>query len=640
MVTKYLKGSIAVLSLLFLQCNDFFAQGFVDANLEANLFFLVDHQGFMGGGGAFFDYDNDGELDLYVVGGEDRDRLYKNDGDGTFSEMSLAAGLDSTAAYYTHGVIAGDIDNDGDRDLFLTTWDMNNIQAFAHNLLYENNGDGTFTDISQSAGIHLDSTWSTTATFLDFNLDGYLDIYVTNYVEDTEFLRDSITNEINGFDHACFANYFYINNGNNTFTEMAAAYGIDDPGCGLAVAATDYDSDGDTDIMVANDFGEWVVPDRLYRNDYPMDGFTDVSVSSSADVGIYGMGVAVGDYNEDTHLDYYITNLGSNALLQNQGDGTFVEFAAAADVQNTEYDDLLVTSWGAAFFDYDNNTTLDLAVCNGYVPAAEFIGTTNQDPNKLYHNNGDGTFSDFSAMLNLADEAVGRGLAIGDYDKDGDVDMLIINLNAFVVDNPLVTLYKNEAAGNNNWCKVYLEGTTANRDAFGAQVWLHAAGRTFIREIGGGSSHGSQNESVAHFGLGNISQIDSIIVQWPGGDREAICSPMVNESIHLVQGNGLPLCMLTSMVNLEALGFSVTVMPNPITNESVVKLNIPRNGEITLELNDILGRKLVNIFTGEMNAGVHELSLVEVIANLPSGSYVLALSSEEGILTEKMVIAK
>lgn len=618
-----------------------YGQGFVNVNVPSNIFFLVDHQGYMGGGGAFFDYDLDGHLDIYIAGGEDRDRLYKNNGNGTFTDMSLMAGLDSTATVYTHGIVTGDIDNDGDRDLYLTTWDMNNVQAYSRNYLYENNGDGTFTDISESAGIHLDSTWSTAATFLDYNLDGYLDIYVVNYVEYVAFLRDSLTNEINGFDHTCFPNYFYINNGDNTFTEQAVAYGLDDIGCGLAVAATDYDSDGDTDIMVANDFGEWVVPNKLYRNDYPMDGFSDVSAASSADVGIYGMGVAIGDYNEDGHLDYYITNLGSNALLQSQGDGTFVEFAAAADVLNTSYESLLVTSWGTAFFDYDNNTSLDLGVTNGYVPAAEFIGTTNLDPNKMYNNNGDGTFSDVSESLGLADENVGRGMAIGDYDNDGDVDILVMNLSVFVTDNPLVNLYRNDTGGNNNWSKVYLEGTNSNRDAFGAQVRLFADGRSFIREIGGGSSHASQNESVAHFGLGTIAEIDSIIVQWPGGFTEAICNPPVNQTLNLIEGQGLGFCMTTGMHNLNDLGFGLEVSPNPVTDESTILLEIPKEADISLEVQDVLGRTISTVFTGRLQDGIHNFLLSESITEpYSNGIYFITLSTEEGVLSEKILLQK
>ena len=502
----------------------------------------IDHLCFsptlIGGGCAFFDYDNDGHLDIYVTGGILRDKLYHNQGDGTFVETGIIAGLQKTGNMYTQGVVTGDINNNGYRDIFVTVWGFNHnffIQP-SSNLLFRNNGNGTFTDISASAGIN-DSAWSVSAAFGDYNLDGWLDIYVGNYVDSSGFINDS-TGETIGFSHKGSRNYLYINNGDGTFSEQSASLGVDQDGTALAVAFTDYDQDGDMDIFIANDFGEWVHPNVMLQNNYPLNSFTDVSQAANIDAAIYGMGIAIGDYDEDLDFDYYVTNLGRNVLHNNNGSGVFTDMTDSAGVTNTTVDSLLTTGWGAAFLDYDNDTYLDLFVANGAIPAADFIKTNERDPNKLYKNNMDGTFTDVSVLEGVSDSSVARGFAFGDYDNDGDNDLLIVVTRRDTNNNDHVLLFRNDLSNGNHWLKVKVQGVKANRDGFGSLVRVVSHGRSWIREIDGGSSHASQHSSIAHFGLGSYTTVDSVIVSWPGGGDQVITNLMADQQIHVIQDTG------------------------------------------------------------------------------------------------------
>ncbi|HXH17761.1 MAG TPA: FG-GAP-like repeat-containing protein [Chitinophagales bacterium] len=515
------------------------AQFFTEVSRQSGIDFVTYTPTLIGGGCAFFDYNNDGWLDIYIAGGMKRDKLYRNNADGTFTDVSSSAGI-TKPGIYTVGVVTGDIDNDGDRDIFVTT--MGRDESFRNmvpNILFRNNGNGTFTDISQSAGI-VHNAWSVSATLGDYNLDGFLDIYVANYVDSIRFIFDS-QNEIAGFSHTGFANFLYMNNGNGTFSQVAPQLQVDNKGTSLAAAFTDYDFDHDVDIHLVNDFGEWVLPDALYRNEYPLDAFTDVSTPSGADAAIYGMGIAVGDYDEDDDLDYYLTNIGRNVLLNNSGSGIFLDTTDFAGVANTYVDSLFTTGWGAAFLDYDNDTWLDLFVANGNIPAADFIKTGEKDPNKLYKNNTDGTFSDVSVIAGVNDSSRARGLAAGDYDNDGDLDLLVTVVEEDTLNNDdwHVLLYRNDISTGNHWLKVETVGTQNNRDGFGSRVEVYSDGRKWIREIDGGSSHASQNSSIAHFGLGNEMAVDSVVVRWPGGGRFSFANVSADQLITVFE-SGMP----------------------------------------------------------------------------------------------------
>jgi len=346
---------------------------FSDYTEDSNIDHIVRHQNFLGGGVAFFDIENDGDEDLYLTSGLGRDLIYRNDGNGEFTDITLGSGTQLSEVFYTNGVIAGDINNDGFTDLFVST--TGNMQEeFARNLLFLNNGNSTFTEIWLQQ-TEEDKAATLGASFIDYDLDGFLDIYVVNYVDEPGFLIDS-TNTIIGFDHDCFENKMYRNrDGNFFFDDVSEALQLDDFGCALAVVNTDFDMDGDGDLLLANDFGEFIIPNGLYRND--SSTFTNVAEEWSANQGIYGMGIAVGDLDNDLDLDYYITNLGSNILL-NREENQFNEIGAASNTQDTWVieDSILSVSWGTSFIDYDNDRDLDLFIANGYVPGPSFIPTS------------------------------------------------------------------------------------------------------------------------------------------------------------------------------------------------------------------------------------------------------------------------
>lgn len=518
------------------------AQTFTEVSATAGINHFVFSPALIGGGCAFFDYDNDGWQDIYITGGLKRDKLYRNNRDGTFTECGIAAGLYGDGLYYTMGAVAGDIDRDGDRDIFITTWgDYNDWATPVRNILYRNNGNGTFTDIAPQAGI-THAVWSVSATMGDYNLDGYLDIYVGNYVDSTAFIFHPVTHQITGFAHTGYADFLYLNNGNSTFTQVAPQFSVANEGTTLAATFTDYDNDQDADIYVANDFGAWVIPNRLYRNEYPLDSFSDVSAASGANAAIYGMGIAPGDFDEDGDLDYYVTNIGRKVLFRNNGNGTFTDVADTAGVTNTYTDSLFTTGWGTVFFDYDNDTWLDLFVSNGQIPAADIIATGPEDPNKLFKNNMNGTFTDISAFAGLSDSTLGRGCATGDYDNDGDLDLLVVCAYRDTIGSAgtHVLLYRNDMATGNHWLKVEVRGTVNNPDGFGTHVEVFAGGRKWLREIDGGSSHASQNSSIAHFGLGGYTAVDSIVVLWPGGSRFTLPNVPVDRLVTVLEsGQGL-----------------------------------------------------------------------------------------------------
>lgn len=462
----------------------------------------------IGGGVAVFDFDNDGWQDIYLCGGEASDKLFRNDGDGTFTDVSASSGISAVSGIFTLGVVTGDIDNDGYRDILLTTF------FGSENQLLRNNGNGTFS-LLPGAALADGMNWTTAASFGDVNGDGLLDIYITSYVFNSGFVTDS-SGVITGFDHDCDPNYLFINNGNLTFTEMAAQYGVNDEGCALATAFTDYDNDSDIDIMVVNDFGEWVIPNGLFRWDADGSTYLDVRDLTNMNAGIYGMGVAAGDYDRDGDLDYYMTNIGRNLLNRNDN-AVFTDVTTDAAVENDSVNGFNTAGWGCAFLDVDNDAWPDLFISNGLIPSAQIIAVAVDQPNVLYMNNADGTFSDRSVEATINSDRRGRGLAVGDFNKDGKMDVIVNNLHDESADSTQVELYMNTTAVVGNWLKVQLTGVQSNRDAFGSHVSVWINGAETVMEVDGGSSYSSQSTSVLHFGLGSAEVADSVMARFPSG---------------------------------------------------------------------------------------------------------------------------
>lgn len=600
----------------------------------------------MGGGMTWFDYNNDGTEDLYITGGNNKDELYKNNGDGTFTEIP---GFIETDLPNTMGVVAGDIDNDGFRDLFVTTWNSGLSPLWQPNLLYYNNGDGTFTEISESAGL-TEAKFALSACFLDANLDGLLDIYVGNYVGESVIIYDDQNNPI-GFDHNCLLDDLYLNNGDLTFTNATEAIGVQNIGCTLAVSATDFDRDMDTDIMVANDFGEWVEPNHLYEN-LEGDSLEEIGAQTQANVGIYGMGIAIGDYDEDQDMDYYVTNIGRNVLLR-QNNGVFQDATEQAGVEDEYYQEEFLVGWGTFFFDYDNDTYLDLFVANGYIDAVSWLSNYEYQPNRLYRNTGQGTFDEITQDVFPGNYKISRGCAYGDYNKDGLLDVAVANIhNFFEPNDDVFYLYENQGEPLPS-AQFKLEGMACNKDAIGAQVELFAGQRSFIREVDGGSSHCSQNSSVLHFGLGEIEEVDSAIVSWPGGDYQAVYDIMIGKVNYIIQDTTTliiepPDTSVTDTTTTDTLvthlqgwfeRYGLRLYPNPIRNQFTLEYVLAQPEQIQLSLRDLQGRVVWKVANLSRQQGFHRLNM-NIPVHIASGTYLCEIQTQLGLITRKIQVRR
>ncbi len=501
---------------------------------------------FMGAAVAVFDYNNDGWQDVYLTGGLHADKLFKNLGNGYFSDVtSTAGGFTASIGYKTTSVVTADLDNDGFREIIVGT--ARNMPLF----VYHNDGNGTFTHITTGTGIT--TTKNTMAMVTgDYNLDGRLDLYVINYVQTPRTLFDT-NGDVVGYNHTCSPNELYTNLGGLTFSEIGETAGVADTlhvatppgpvnsGCGLAGLFTDINGDYLPDIYVANDFGMFTtIRNAYFQNNYPSSTFLDKRVSSNLNAAMFGMGIAQGDYDKDGKLDLYVTNLGRNVLYRQTTAGVFQDVTTAAGVENSkDPNNQNVVGWGTAFFDYDNDSYEDLYVSNGYVPAAKAYETSLNSENKLYRNLKNGTFEDVSVAAQVNDNQMHRGMAVGDFDNDGDEDMIVTKLVSTGVPVSNYTLYYvNSQTLGNHWLQVSLKGngTSTNRDGFGSTVKVYYANTLGIKALSGGSSHASQNSSVMHFGLHTTSVIDSVEVFWPGGARTRVLSPPVDTHISIAQG--------------------------------------------------------------------------------------------------------
>jgi hypothetical protein len=377
--------------------------------------------------------------------------------------------------------------------------------------------------------------------------------------------------------------------------------------------------------MVVNDFGEFILPNVLYQNQG--QSFIDVSVTSGANIGLYGMGAAAGDFNEDGLMDYYVTNLGRNQLISQLSDHTFIDVTAQAGVENEFVGNLLTTGWSAFFFDYDNDSYLDLFVSNGQMPAAGFIATGIYDPNKLYRNMGDGTFQDVSELLGVADTSVGRGAAYLDFNNDGRLDIVQMNIpSPFNLAFNQPVLYLNQTENDNNWVMFSLTGNTANSSAIGARMELYANGRKFIREVDGGSGFASHNDKRLHFGLGQISVIDSALVYWPGNFiAQIIHNPEINLIHQIVQEE-----VITDINERET---AWSIFPNPAgetVNLSIAEITAEKHA---IQIIDMNGKE---VHQSTLAAGFSGIFALQI--SVPTGIYMVRLVNSKTHSHKRLVI--
>ena len=501
-----------------------------------------------GTGGAFLDYDGDGFLDIYIVNAwmlkngapemKGANALYRNRGDGTFEDVTELSGVGDRG--WGGGVCVADYNNDGAPDLYVTN--------FGPNLLYRNNGDGTFAEVAQDAGVQ-GNAWSGNAAFLDFDTDGDVDLYVANYVTCTmEDIRNAeksllwrgtvkVATGPMGMNGA--ADIFYRNNGDGTFTDITEETGLTDAALsyGYGVCAADADGDSRPDLYVANDSN----PNFYYRNNG--DGtFTDMALwtglaLSRAGKSQAGMGVGAGDYDNDGDTDLFVTNFAFDysTLYKNIEGAYFEDVSEWSGLVQPTYRPL---SWGTGFLDYDNDGDLDLFVANGHLyPAVDAHPDLNESygqTNQIFRNDA-GHFVDVSGISGdgMRVRKSSRGAAFGDYDNDGDLDLLIMNVD----ETP--TLLQNQAGNQNHWLQIQLVGTTANRSAVGARVTAVAGTLKQIREVKAGSSYRSQNDLRVHFGLGNRIRVDRLEVRWSRKKSEVFEDIPADRFFTIEEGKGI-----------------------------------------------------------------------------------------------------
>jgi hypothetical protein len=501
-----------------------------------------------GTGIAVFDYDNDGWPDIFIVNGTTLEgfpkgkaptnHLYRNNHDRTFTDVTDKAGLIATG--WGQGVCVGDYDNDGWDDVYVTYYGKNRLF---------HNSKGVFNEVSDKAGVAGNGkAWGSGCAFVDYDRDGYVDLMVANYVD-----FDVSTAPAPGERASCIwkgapvmcgprglppaKNVLYRNRGDGTFEDVTVKAHIDraDGHYSLGVSTLDFDDDGWPDIYVACDSTASI----LYRNN--RDGtFTDVAVTAGAAFNEdgraqAGMGATVADYDGDGRLDIFKTNFSddTSTLYHNNGDGTFTDATFSAGLGlHTQY-----LGWGTMFFDFDNDGWPDLVVANGHVyPEVDkyHLGSSYQEPRILYHNNGNGTFTDVSssAGIGITVSSSARGLAVGDLWNDGQLSVLISNVNA----RP--SLLVNDVRSPNHWIAFKLVGTTSNRDAIGAKVTVTAGKRTMIDEVRSGSSYISSSDMRVHFGLGTAKKIDVVEVRWPSGLIEQFPDQAIDGIRVLKEGTG------------------------------------------------------------------------------------------------------
>jgi hypothetical protein len=508
-----------------------------------------------GSGVAVLDYDNDGWLDIYLLNGSTfsalqgkegppRALLFHNNHDGTFTDVTDKAGVANER--WGFGVVVGDYDNDGWPDIY--------VSNFGKNRLYHNNHDGTFTDVAEKAGVTLGG-WSTGATWGDYDHDGLLDLFVPGYLKfDPDHPPIPGKSgpppgfcQFRGIDVMCGprglpgeGDHLFHNNGDGTFTDVSVTAGVSDPRgyYGLASVFVDVDDDGWIDLLVANDS----VPKYLYRNKH--DGtFEDISYLSGFALNDEGrvqasMGIAVGDYNRDGKVDFYVTNFSDdyNALYRNDGEASFSDVSFAAGIANLTIPFL---GWGTGFLDYDNDGLLDVFVANGHVYPdvdKQDWGTTWAQRPLLLRNLNGSKFEEVPAATGsgLADVVCARGAAFGDLFNDGHIDVVLNVMDSTPV------LLRNLVKNSNHWLTLKLVGGPKSpRDAVGAKGFVTAGGIRQRGDVFSGGSYASSSDQRLHFGLGSAARVDKVEIQWPSGAKEEVRIPSVDRIVTVTEGKGI-----------------------------------------------------------------------------------------------------
>lgn len=577
--TKYLKLQLLILAILGLGTYTYSQADFMDVSEQSGFNNLGANKGV-----AIGDYDNDGDDDVYISLTSGSNVLYQNNGDGTYTNQAASLGVNYSGN--THASIWGDFDNDGHIDLYLGNKN-------ASNKLYHNNGDGSFTDITEAAGVGVVSD-PRSMLVADVDRDGYLDIYVLNLFAENALLR---------------------NNGDLTFTDITMESGATDPQLSMGAMFFDYDNDGDPDLYLTHDGNQ---PNILYQND-GTGKFVDVSATSGTNYAGFGMGVDFGDINNDGWLDIYFTNLYDNTLLLSNGDPNGTGEVTFTDIS----DQAMVTDqgmgWGTTFLDYNNDGLQDIYMVNDsyFSPL----------PNILYRNKGDNTFEIVSANSPLASMYAAYGTACTDINKDGLVDIFVANSG----DDDGNQLFQNMTSNAGNWFQLKTVGTISNRLAIGTKVTIEAGGKIFTDEVSGGSGYASQNSQTLHFGLGAIETIDKMTIRWPNGLVETYENLAVNELMIAVENESINV----NTANPEDFGLVVRTFPNPVTTMLNVYMETQESMPLNVYVSDINGRKIAQLFSRDMQM---EAQLLQWAPPSNTGVYLLTIQSEKFASTRKIIV--
>ena len=494
----------------------------------------------MGAGAAWIDFDNDGWLDLYLVNSAPTKvykpqrplggALYRNNGNGTFTDVTAKAGV-TAAGIFGMGVAVGDFDNDGFPDLY--------VIGFGQSILYHNNRDGTFSDVTAKAKVSNQGGWGSSGAWFDYDHDGRLDLVVANYLDFTP--ERNLICQQGGHRSYCHPNKYhgqpavlYHNNGDGTFSDVSRASGIGSKaGNGLGVVCFDFNGDGWTDVFIANDSME----NFLFVN-RGNGTFEEVGIAAGVALGEdgkaeAGMGVDAADYDRDGRLDLFVTHLDLelNRLYRNLGDGTFEDATFRSKIGARNF---RMSGFGTRFIDYDNDGWRDLFIANGHVldNIEQFHkDTTHAEPNTMYRNVR-GSFADVSSQLGPAMLApqVGRAAAFADFDNDGDIDILVTS------NGGAPRLLRNDGGNRKHWIQLRLIGVRSNRDGIGARVKLTAAGLTQVDEAKGGMSYQAAHDPRLHFGLDSAARIDSIEIRWPSGQVDRLQDVAADQLVTVKEG--------------------------------------------------------------------------------------------------------
>jgi len=584
----------------------------------------------LGSGSSWADYDDDGDIDLYVTNMGGPSRLYQNQGDTNGDELpdfvDIAPMLDVDLENWTAGVVFIDYDNDGDQDLYVTRWGGNHLFK---NLLIETDS-ATFEDVTAFAGVG-DADRCITAAWADYDRDGWVDLYLAKHFDclpNIEESRDAL----------------FKNNGDGTFADVSHYLCADgslaceqlNEGHAITAGWFDYDNDGDPDLYIANDVVAYGYPNIFYRNDGP-DGvggwtFTEVSLESGTDYAVNCFGLGIGDYDNDGWYDIAFGHARGGFLLRNRGDETFEDVSVPAGIRCVDCLDQDIT-WGTVFFDYDNDGWLDLFYVSGMIN-----GVPIPQPDMLFRNNQDGTFADVSVEAGVDDDRRGRSASICDFDQDGFVDLFVGNYG-----QP-ADLWHNESynLGNtNHWLTITAEGIWNNRDGIGTRFYLTTPdGITQIREITSGPTHGGGDHKVAYFGLGQHTSA-TLTVRWPIGGIQELGTVTADQHLHVwdiiedVSGRDPTVTRYHLFQNY----------PNPFNPATTFTFSLPASlagGRSSvfayLAIYDLLGREIATLVNEKLAPGTYTRTWDAT--GQPSGVYFYRLSTTNFVQTKKLVLLR